>query len=638
LDRIQCVDKLTEEKSSHQFMLDYIQQLLNTFPQLEINLTNPVQPQEKVNASTTKIKDDEDLFAQLNQNFDLLEQEPNSKNSLETEDDLNIINTRKEDDLFAQLSQAIESSVSDNSADETLHELFDEILTEQEQINPNTLSDVDSQLIQPAILPQHLEEPSIDNNPQVIKSEVITPEVIEPEVIKSKLIKSKFIKKEPLKSPIADKKLLKRSVRVDAHKIDTLMNQVGELIVDKGYFNQLFNELRLLQKELKEKANLNNKELKQIRAFSFRFAEAIVSFSRTSNDLQEGVMKIRMLPISQLFDRYPRLIHDLIHRTDKKVNLKVQGEETELDKMIIEEISDPLIHLIRNAVDHGIETIAERKAAGKPETATLLLEAYNESNHIVIEISDDGRGIDIEKIKTKALEKSLYNHEELARMSQKELIHLILLPGFSTATEVSNTSGRGVGMDVVKKNIEKLNGILEIDSKLGIYTKMRLKIPLTLAIIRALQVRVGNSFFTIPLSNVEETLRIYNKETSMMEGTKVIHLRGKTLPIINLSQLFNIASDNHSSEKFFVVTVNTGMQQIGLIVDELLGQAEVVIKPLVDYLQEKSGFSGATIIGDGKISLILDIYELMKMSTNKQVLWHQQQTVKRETDVLNEQN
>ncbi len=391
-----------------------------------------------------------------------------------------------------------------------------------------------------------------------------------------------------------------------------------------------------MQKELKENAGLNNRELKQIRAFSFRFAEAIVSFSRTSNDLQEGVMKVRMLPISQLFDRYPRLIHDLVNRTEKKVNLEVRGEDTELDKMIIEEISDPLIHLIRNAVDHGIETAEERKEVGKAETATLLLEAYNESNHIVIEISDDGRGIDPEKIKTKALEKALYSDEDLARMSQKELTHLIMLPGFSTASEVSNTSGRGVGMDVVKKNIEKLNGILEIDSKPGIYTKMRLKIPLTLAIIRALQVRIGESFFTIPLSNVEETLRVYNKETSMMEGTKVIHLRGKTMPIIYLSQLFNIPSDQTSSEKFFVVTVNTGMQQIGLIVDELLGQAEVVIKPLVDYLQEKSGFSGATIIGDGKISLILDIYELINMSTNKQVLWHQQQMLSRENQALNE--
>ncbi len=596
---------------SHEFMYDYIEQLQETFPQLELpgklqseeEFQSDEEPQSDLELQSSLNNtnlDEEHLFEQLNQTFSKKE---------ETQ-------ATTEDDLFTQLSQALESSVSSDAADETIHELFDEILTETEYA-PSTLLDAESEV-----------KSIVEQKPQQKKSAEKNPLVNKKPLADKKLLKQK--------KAAANKKVIKKSVRVDANKIDTLMNQVGELIVDKGYFHQLFNELRLLQKELKENAGLNSRELKQIRAFSFRFAEAIVSFGRTSNDLQEGVMKVRMLPIAQLFDRYPRLIHDLVHHTDKKVNLEVRGEETELDKMIIEEISDPLIHLIRNAVDHGIETTKDRQEAGKQETATLLLEAYNESNHIVIEITDDGCGIDPEKIKAKALEKELYSDEELARMSQKELTHLILLPGFSTAEKVSNTSGRGVGMDVVKKNIEKLNGILEIDSKPGIYTKMRLKIPLTLAIIRALQVRVGNSFFTIPLSNVEETLRVYAKDTSMMEGTKVIHLRGKTMPIIYLSKLFNIASDHHASEKFFVVTVNTGMQQIGLIVDELLGQAEVVIKPLVDYLQEKSGFSGATIIGDGKISLILDIYELVNMTTNKQVLWQRQQTHNRASRVLEE--
>lgn len=365
-----------------------------------------------------------------------------------------------------------------------------------------------------------------------------------------------------------------------------------------------------------------------MRTFAFRFAEAIVALGRTSNELQERVMKVRMLPIAQLFNRYPRLIHDLTHQTNKQVKLEVRGEETELDKMIIEEISDPLIHIIRNAIDHGIEPAHERKVLGKPEQATLLLNAYHESNHIVIEISDDGRGMDIDKIRAKALEKGLYRPEELARMSSREILHLILIPGFSTAEQISKTSGRGVGMDVVKKNVEKLNGILDIHSKKGSGSRISLKIPLTLAIIRALQVRVGNSFFTIPLSNVEETLSIQEQELSTVENTKVIHLRGKTMPIFWLSKLFDIPTDQPIPAKCYVVVVNTGLQQLGLVVDQLLGQEEVVIKPMVDYLQQ-TGFSGATIIGDGQISLILDIYQLVKMTLHQQIARHQQQELAR---------
>ncbi len=419
-------------------------------------------------------------------------------------------------------------------------------------------------------------------------------------------------------------RVLKKSVRVDAHKIDVLMNQVGELIVDRSYFFQLFNEMRNLQQHLKVNAGLDPKEMKLLRAFTYRLGEAIVSLSRTSNELQEGVMKVRMLPIAQLFNRYPRLIHDLTRGTTKQVQLEIRGEETELDRMIIEEISDPLIHLIRNAVDHGFETVAERKRLGKPPTGALLLEAYHESNHIVIEITDDGRGINPELVKSKALEKSLFSREELERMSGRELLRLVMMPGFSTAAEVTNTSGRGVGMDVVKKNIEKLNGTIDIESTVGLQTRIRLKIPLTLAIIAALMVRVGDNLFTIPLANVEETLRIFAKDITTVEGTEVIHLRGKTTPIFRLSVLFDMPSSQQDTDKFFVVIVNSGLRKIGLVVDELLGQEEVVIKPLVDYLQEKSGLSGATIIGDGRVSLILDVYELANIAINRQVARYQE--------------
>ncbi len=416
----------------------------------------------------------------------------------------------------------------------------------------------------------------------------------------------------------APEKRVKQTLRVDTGKIDSLMNQVGELVVSRAWFSQLYTEMRELQQHLQDNLGLDQREMKPVKALTFRISEATVALGRVANELQEGVMKVRMLPISQLFNRYPRLVRDLIHNTDKKVQLEVIGEETELDKMIIEEISDPLIHVIRNAVDHGCETAEDRKKAGKPEECTLKLESYHESNHVVIEITDDGRGIDPGIIKAKALEKNLFTSDELDRMSPREIIGIIMKPGFSTAAQVTRTSGRGVGMDVVKRNVEKLNGTIEIDSKPGEWSRFRIKIPLTLAIIRALLVRVGDQIFTIPLAAVEETLRIFEDNISLIEDVEVIHLRDSTLSLIRLSEVFHIKAKTQDAGKLFVVVVNTGMRRAGFVVDALIGQEETVIKPMVDYLQEKSGFSGATILGDGRISLILDVYELINMSIGKQ--------------------
>ncbi len=426
-------------------------------------------------------------------------------------------------------------------------------------------------------------------------------------------------------------RILKRSVRVDAEKIDTLMNQVGELIVHRSYFNQIQNELIKIQRRLDE-LGVDPQQVKALRTLSYRYSEAIVSLSRTANELQEGVMKVRMLPIAQLFNRYPRLVHDLVRHSEKQVQLEMRGEETELDKMIIEEVSDPLIHIIRNAVDHGFETTSERVSKRKPEIGTLLLEAYHESNHIVIKITDNGRGIDVNKVGAKALKKGLVTKAELEHMTPREIMRLTMAPGFSTADTVTSTSGRGVGMDVVRKNIEKLNGTVEIDSELGKGTSFRLKIPLTLAIISALQVRVGDNNFTVPLANVEETLRVFENETSVIEGIEVVQLRGHTMPIFRLASIFNIENNStphNNNQRFFVVVVNTGNEKIGLVVDELLGQDEVVIKPLIDFLQEQSGFSGATIIGGGRISLILDVYELVKMTALKQANMQHQIAMRR---------
>ncbi|WLE97707.1 MAG: chemotaxis protein CheW [Candidatus Electrothrix communis] len=412
---------------------------------------------------------------------------------------------------------------------------------------------------------------------------------------------------------------VRSSIRVDAEKIDYLMNQVGELVVSRAYFAQLVNEMRGLEQLLFESSGISKSQLKPLHEFAFRLSEAGVHLGRVSNELQEGVMKVRMLPIDQLFKRYPRLVRDLIHNKDKDVKLTTKGEETELDKMVIESISDPLIHIIRNSVDHGIETEEERLRAGKPAQGSLVLEAFHESDHIVLEITDDGRGIDTKRIRAKALEKGLVRQEELERMSDQELTRLIMLPGFSTAEKATKTSGRGVGMDVVKKNIEKLNGTVEIVSKKGKGTRLRIKIPLTMAIIQALMVRVGLEKFTIPLTTVEETLRVFRHEISEIEGVDVIHLRESTMPIFQLSKIYDIDRQGQDEDKMFVVVVSTGSQELGLVVDELLGQEEVVIKPLADYLRVESGFGGATILGDGGISLILDIPELVKIAKENQV-------------------
>jgi two-component system chemotaxis sensor kinase CheA len=285
--------------------------------------------------------------------------------------------------------------------------------------------------------------------------------------------------------------------------------------------------------------------------------------------------------------------------------------------MVIEQLADPLIHIIRNAVDHGIEDVATRRQKSKSETGVLRIEAYHEANFVVIEISDDGQGIDLQMVKKCALEKGFASSEELDSMNEQQIMGLIMRPGFSTTTEVTHTSGRGVGMDVVKESIEKLNGTIEIDNSLGTGACFRIRIPLTLAIIPALLVRLADDIFTIPLSTVEETIRIHIGEITTIEGVEVFYLRDATIPLIRLKQMLNIGGQDAERQELFVVVVNTGVKQVGLVVDELRAQQEVVIKPIEDYLQEKSGFSGATLLGDGRISLILNVFEIVELSLDK---------------------
>ena len=477
-----------------------------------------------------------------------------------------------EEQLFSQ--EASDSKPEDNDGDDLDHATTDE--------------------------PQNTQPASLSSNNNIEDGRQVQPDIAKAEFFRDHIIKQR--------------------IRVDAEKIDALMNQVGELVVSRAWFSLLHKEMKAFQQQLKASGNLTQKEMKSAQNLTFQLSEASTALSRTANEIQEGVMKIRMLPIAQLFNRYPRLVRDLVQDTNKQVRLEFKGEETELDKMVIEQLSDPLLHIIRNAVDHGIETAEERQHAGKTAWGTLKLESYHESSHVVIQITDDGNGIDTNRIKKTALKKHFLSESELDQMTSQELIELIMQPGFSTSDRITKTSGRGVGMDVVKKNIEKLNGTIEIDSKAGKETRIRIKIPLTLAIIPALLVRVGDEIFTIPLATVYETIRIFNNQTSKIEGIEVIQLRDYTLPLVRLNRLFSnhLAAPKSEDSKAFVVVVSTGMRKIGLVVDALLGQEEVVIKPLADYLRENSGFAGATILGDGRISLILDVYELVNLTISRQ--------------------
>ena len=397
---------------------------------------------------------------------------------------------------------------------------------------------------------------------------------------------------------------IEQTVRVDVKRLDHLMNLIGELVLGK-------NRLLRIHGDISDKYNNNtlSEELNQI----------VSSISTVTTDLQLAVMKTRMLPIVKVFNKFPRMVRDLSRELGKSIELIMSGEETELDKSIIEEIGDPLVHIIRNSCDHGIESPEVRAERGKSETGKIILKAYNEGNHIVIEIQDDGKGLDPEALKSKALEKGLITDRDVATMSDKEAFSLILKAGFSTAAAITNISGRGVGMDVVKTNIEKLNGIIDVESQLGLGTTLKLKIPLTLAIIQALIVGVQEEFYAIPLSSVLETVRISQEEIYTVDGKSVLRLRDEVLPLVHMSSIFEVKNDFGSAKEIYVVIIGLAEQKIGMIVDCLIGQEEVVIKSLGEYLKNIQGIAGATVRGDGKITLIVDVVAIMEMGKNIKV-------------------
>lgn len=380
---------------------------------------------------------------------------------------------------------------------------------------------------------------------------------------------------------------VKQTVRVDIERLDNLMNLVGELVMHKGRLEQIGASSKI--------GELN---------------ETIEQIDRISSDLQSVVMKVRMVPIEQVFNRFPRMVRDLAKELNKEVDFIIEGKETELDRTVIDEIGDPLVHLLRNAVDHGLESTEERIKMGKPAQGTVILRARHEGNNVYIEVEDDGAGVDVEKVLQRALEKGLITAQEAEKMSVEEAADILFYPGFSTAKIVSDVSGRGVGLDVVKSKIESLNGEIFIETRPGLGTKFRVKLPLTLAIIQALMVSVREEIYAIPLSSVDETTMITDDDIKMVQNQEVMMLRGNVLPIYRLSTLLSTPGEAENDKEMYVVVVRKAERQIGLIVDTLIGQQEIVIKSLGKILGGIPGIAGAIVSGDGNVRLIIDIATL----------------------------
>lgn len=392
---------------------------------------------------------------------------------------------------------------------------------------------------------------------------------------------------------------VEQTIRVDVSRLDSLVNLVGELVLSRNMLSQIAGELE---------NKFENEYLVE------QLLVATNAIGMNTTELQLAIMKTRMIAIGKVFNKFPRVVRDIARDTGKEIELIISGEETELDKQVIESIGDPLLHMIRNSCDHGVETPEVRLAKGKPRMGTVNLSAYHEGNHVVIEIKDDGAGMDPDKLKRKAIEKGVITVDEANNMDDKQAFSLIFKAGFSTAEKITNISGRGVGMDVVRTNIEKLNGIITIDSKINEGSTFYLKLPLTLAIIQALLVEVAGETFAIPLASVVETVRITNEEIHSFEGSEVLKLRDRVLSLIRLDEAF--ALDELEQDEIYVVVVALAEKQLGFIVDKLIGQEEIVIKSLGDYLGGNPGIAGATITGDGRVRLILDVAGVIEVAQN----------------------
>ena len=483
-------------------------------------------------------------------------------------------------------------------------------------------------------------------------SDILNDNVLKPEVKKEEK------KAEPKKEASAHAQQ-GSILRVDSRRIDNLLNLVSEAVINKASFNQLamqnaaeLSRFQSIEAEYKERlhnlfdklpdymeqikegvssvdirksilkeygtlSNIFDEYESEAKNISGKFRSYTQNLGTIAGDLQEGVMKIRMVPINQIFSRFPRVVRDLQRELNKKIDLVIEGEDTELDKSVVEDLLDPIMHCIRNSVDHGIEAPEARTAAGKPETGTILLKASNEGNQIVIEIKDDGAGIDVEKVRKKAVDRGLIHPDKA--VTEQDAFNLIMQPGFSTADKISNISGRGVGLDVVKTMINNLKGTISINSAKGKGTSFIIKLPLTLAIIQGLLVRVGKEVYSIPIANVIESQCINISEINHIDNYEIMNVRNEVISVLRLSRLFGIP-ETVKSDECYIVIVGTQEKKIGVMVDALIGEEDVVIKPLKDQFTNSPGIAGASILGDGSVSLIIDVGQLLELGVKQELL------------------
>ena len=429
-----------------------------------------------------------------------------------------------------------------------------------------------------------------EEQPQTEAEEVKEEEPVSTEQTQTPAPVQETKKKETKPAEKKGKPVVNRTVRVDIEKLDVLMNLVSELIIAKNSLVSATNA------EGASNTGVN---------------EHIEYLESVTTNLHESVMKVRMVPIESVVNKFPRMIRDLQKKLGKKMELYMTGEETELDRTVVDEIGDPLMHLLRNSADHGLESAQVRKERGKPEVGSIFLDAYQEGNNVIIEVRDDGNGIDVEAVRRKAIERGTITEEQAEDMTEKEIINLLFLPSFSTAKQVSDVSGRGVGLDVVRSKIEALSGEVEVKSKLGVGSTWTIRLPLTLAIIQALMVVVGGEKYAISLGNIQTIEDISPSDIKYVQSKEVITIRGTVIPLLRLNEIVGVESTKKEDENMIVVIVKKGDKLAGLMIDELMGQQEIVIKSLGTYINKCKEISGATILGDGEVALILDTNALL---------------------------
>ncbi|MBZ5706000.1 MAG: chemotaxis protein CheA [Acidobacteriia bacterium] len=451
---------------------------------------------------------------------------------------------------------------------------------------------VAEKVIEPSTLEKTLQEQAASGDPRKLGELLVDKGLASAADVGNAIVRQKQAAESAASSASA------QTMRVDVRKLDELINLVGELVLERNRLTQLSRDVSA--------GRMSGETLDSA------LSQSTARLSFITEELQVAGLKTRMVPIETVFRKFPRLVRDVAHSLQKEVELLVRGEDTELDKTMVELIGDPLVHLVRNSLDHGVETPEVRVAAGKPRSGTIRLEAQQEGDQIVISVSDDGAGLDPQRIGQKAVEKGLVTAERVRTLPTKEILDFIFLPGFSTAEKVTDISGRGVGMDVVRSNLKKLNGTIELDSHLGTGTTVWLRLPLTLAILPVLLVRVADEVYALPLRSVLETARINPEEVHQVEGNEVLRLRSETLPLLRLGTIFQSKAGNGAGNK--VVILGVGDKRIALLVDHLVGQESTVIKPLGSYLHHCPSVAGATISGDGGVRLVLDPAGLLASS------------------------